>query len=144
MILYMPYRASMTIIDFIMKQPIQKLYIYRSAWLRNRKRNDGLLSCLSSGLWSPYPSGSGLWWLCSRSVGIWIVMMWVVRRLKNMEHFSYTPHAKDFYLEIVASLFNSRPLATVAMVRSVTRSETICHAYGPVDWWQSTTCNNMI
>jgi hypothetical protein len=60
--------ASMT--ARIMKQVIQKLYIYDSAMFKNFNRNDGSLSCFSSGLWIPYPSGSGLCFECSLSVGI--------------------------------------------------------------------------
>ena len=48
-------------------------HIKGSTRLRNRKRNDGLLSCLSSGLWNPYPSGYGDLYL-SCSVGIVILI----------------------------------------------------------------------
>ena len=82
-----------------------KLYILVSTWLRNRKRKaDG--SDLISGLSLSY----------SLSVGILLFIDWVVRRKIRVEHFSYAPHPNNFSLEIVASLFNMRPLATVRMV----------------------------
>ena len=56
--------------------------------------------------------------------------MMLVRVNIRVEHFNYAPHAKDFYLEIVASLFIIGSYATVRMVKSVTGSETICHAVG--------------
>ena len=57
---YNPYMANATIIDLIVKGIGWKLYIIDSASLRNRKRNDGLLSSFISGLCL----------LCSLSVGI--------------------------------------------------------------------------
>ena len=68
---------------------------------------------------------------CSRSVGILIVMKDVVRRIERMEHFNYTPRAKDFILEIVASLFIMGPLATVRMVTTVDDLEQYAMPSGP-------------
>ena len=57
--------------------------------------------------------------------------MMLVRRIERMEHFNYTPRAKDFILEIVASLFNIGPLATVRMVTTVGDLEQYAMSSGP-------------
>jgi len=51
MILYNPYEASRRTILLIVKGTMEKLYIYCSAWSKNLRRIDGLLSILISGLW---------------------------------------------------------------------------------------------
>ena len=48
-----------------------------------------------------------------------------------MEHFNYAPHAKDFYLEIVASLLIIRPYATVGMVKTGDDLEQYAIPSGP-------------
>ena len=113
-----PYRASRRTTTFIVIEYGLALYIYCSAWSKNLRRIDGLLSILISGLSLSY----------SLSVGILLFIDWVVRWNKSMEHFSYAPHPNYFYLEIVASLSYSGSLATVRMVRADVRPATICHA----------------
>ena len=85
-------------------------YIYRSAESKNRKRNDGLLSCFISGR-------SGLYLLCSLSVGICLFNgEMLVRLIKAMEHSSYAFHPNNFSFKKVVSLYHIGPLATVRMV----------------------------
>jgi len=57
--------------------------------------------------------------------------MMLVRVNIRVEHFNYAPHAKDFYLEIVASLFNLGPIATVGMVETVDDLEQYAMSSGP-------------
>ena len=140
MILYRPYEASRRTIALIVKGSGWKLYILVSIWLRNRKRNDGLLSCLSSGLWMPFPAGSGLCLLCSLSVGIWIVMKrvlaegqneWevIVRWLKRMEHFNYTGLAYQIFIILVASQSIKGRCPPFEWLDTL-GSGTICHTVG--------------
>ena len=79
MILYKPYMANATITDFAMKQVIQKLYIYRSAESKNRNRLDGLLSTFNS----------GLYFVCSLSVGILLYMSGAGMERSEMKGWSY-------------------------------------------------------
>ena len=78
-----PYRASRRTTTFIVIEYGLALYIYDSAWSKNFNRMDGLLSCLTSGLCCPYPSGSGLCLSRSLSVGILIVMTWVRKAIRK-------------------------------------------------------------
>ena len=60
MILYNPYEASRRTILLIVKGTMEKLYIYCSAWSKNLRRIDGLLSILISGLSLSYSLSVGI------------------------------------------------------------------------------------
>ena len=102
-----PYRARQRTTTLIVIACGLAPYIYCSAESKNRKRNDGLLSCFISGLYL----------LCSLSVGICLFNgEMLVRLIKAMEHSSYAFHPNNFSFKKVVSLYHIGPLATVRMV----------------------------